>query len=137
MYSYKNLCVVLGLISSATAGTFTNDPGGRANCLEMVTFLAGESGPDARAEIALAGTDSGPDAKHPANRQPPAASLRVTRNAALSTRQTSAATPLTERITRSDVRSPHQRPFSLFSPLAKTWWVVRVLEEIWLWCSSC
>lgn len=36
--------------------TFTNDPGGRANCLEMVTFLAGESGLDARAEKASAGT---------------------------------------------------------------------------------
>lgn len=56
IYSYKNPCVVLRLISSAAVGTFTNDPGGRANCLEMVTFLAGESGLDARAEKASAGT---------------------------------------------------------------------------------
>jgi hypothetical protein len=74
IYSYKNPCVVLKLISSAAVGTFTNDSEGRANCLEMVTLLAGESGPDARAGKALAAPakpHSGSGTKHPANPQPP------------------------------------------------------------------
>ena len=72
MYSYKNLCRARP-ISSAAVGTFTNDSEGRANCLEMVTLLAGESGPDARAgkaSAAPAKPDSGSGTKHPANRQP-------------------------------------------------------------------
>lgn len=64
---------MLRLISSAAVGTFTNDPGGRANRPELVTLLAGESGPDARAEkvsAAPAKPHSGSGTKHPANRQP-------------------------------------------------------------------
>jgi hypothetical protein len=72
VYSYKNLCRARP-IRSAAVGTFTNDSEGRANCLEMVTLLAGESGPDARAEKASAAPakpHSGSGTKHPANRQP-------------------------------------------------------------------
>ena len=50
IYSYENPCVVLRLISSATVGTFTNDPEKPCYSPEMATLLAGESGPDARAE---------------------------------------------------------------------------------------
>ena len=123
-------------LARAAVGTFTNNPEEPFYNPEMATLLAGESGPDARAEKASAAPakpGSGSGTKHPCKpSNPPVASLPVTRHAALSTRQTSAATPLTERMTRSDVRNPHRRPFSPFSSLEKTWWVVRVLEEIWL-----
>lgn len=44
IYSYENPCVVLRL------STFTNDPEKPCYSPEMATLLAGESGPDARAE---------------------------------------------------------------------------------------
>lgn len=64
IYSYENPCVVLRL------STFTNDPEKPCYSPEMVTLLAGESGPDARAEKASAALARNTPA-NPQTRPPP------------------------------------------------------------------